>query len=487
MNSISLYTTDQTRELDRTAIQEFGIPGLVLMERAGRAAFNHIMQRYSGRDPVVVLCGAGNNGGDGYVVARLLHEVGFTVRVITASEPKTDDARAVWQNYKNAGGRIENVERSAISDAELIVDGLLGSGLSSAPTGMYAELIHAANQCAAPVVALDLPSGLSGDTGEAFDPCIRADTTVTFIGRKVGQMTADGPDHCGELIFDDLALEREIYGRVEPAATISARPAITARPRNSHKGLFGHVVVTGGEPGMLGAVVLAGRAALRTGAGLVSVLSVAEHLDQPVLSQPELMGRKCDALSGGEQAFAGADAIVFGPGIANSRWSQELFRGLPQQDCAQVVDAGGLRLLATAPDHRPNRVLTPHPGEAAALLNVKTSVIQVDRIAAAREIQDRFGGICVLKGVGTVIAGEHQVEICDRGNPGMASAGMGDVLSGVIGALLASGQSPWDAARQGVWWHAAAGDLGRSDLGERALLASDVIERLATVMSESIS
>ena len=484
MTTIALYTTSQTRQIDRVAIEEFGIAGLALMERAGRAAFDWITQEYGFAASVLVLCGNGNNGGDGYVVARLLREIGIQVQVIATGEPDTADAATVYRHYLDAGGAFRKVSSEDLPAADLIIDGLLGSGLSRAPAGPYAELVNKANNAGCPVVALDLPSGLSGDTGSAFEPCIRADMTVTFIGRKLGQYTADGPDVCGDLHFEGLGLDREILRRVTPEARVTQSPSLPRRARNSHKGRFGHVVVGGGELGMLGAIILAGRAALRSGTGLVTLLGHQAHLDTPALVQPELMSRAFhpDRDDASVDLLSQASAIVFGPGTGTTDWSRKLHRAVMGQGSAQVWDAGALRILAEYPDSRENRVLTPHPGEAAVLLGCQTREIQRDRPGAAREIQRIYGGVCVLKGSGTLIASADRLEVSDRGNPGMASAGMGDVLSGIIGALLGQGMAAWDAARHGVYWHGAAGDAACDEMGEVSMLATDVIDQLPGVM-----
>ncbi len=486
MSAVSLYTAAQVRELDRVAIDEYGTPGLELMERAGRCTFDQVVRRYHGQVPVVVLCGSGNNGGDGYVVARLLHEIGMEVHVLATADPGTPDTRAVCRRYLDSGGRPASRDTGILGRAALVIDAMLGTGLSRAPEGICAEFIRAAGSCRCPVVAVDLPSGLSGDTGRAFDPSMRADLTVTFIGHKLGQFTADGPDHCGELVFDSLGLGRAVYDAVPPAAVLTHSPELPPRPRNSHKGLFGHLVIAGGEPGMLGAAILAGSAGLRSGAGLVTVLSVESNLDRASLVQAELMTRAYQPGGGPEEPFAGADAVVFGPGTSGGEWSTDLYGILTEVEVPVLLDAGGLHLLAAMPDRRDNRVLTPHPGEAAVLLGCGSGEVQADRLAAATEIQRCYGGVCVLKGVGTVIRGAG-TEICDRGNPGMASAGTGDVLSGIIGALLAQGLPPWDAARQGVWLHGAAGDSASGELGERSLTATDVINCLPSVLSGSRS
>ena len=484
----ALYRTDQTRELDRLAIEEFGTPGLTLMERAGRRAFDQIMRRFARADRVVVMCGPGNNGGDGYVVARLMRQIGVEAAVVRTSEPKTQDAIAVCDAYLKAGGRIEEDALEMIARADLIVDALLGAGLTRAPSSPFAEMIEAANQNPCPRVAIDLPSGLSGDTGQAFEPTINAACTVTFIGNKIGMYTADGETVCGERIYENLDVEPEVYQRVAPAAEILAAPTFAARKSNSHKGNYGDLVIAGGDYGMLGAVLLAGQAALRTGAGLVTIASRENHLDQPALSQPELMSDVYEQSGHCEALFGRADAIVIGPGTRENAWGQDIFTATTQTDCARIIDAGGLRMLATTKtDKCDNQVLTPHPGEAAALLQCSTADIQQDRVTAATAICERYGGVCVLKGAGTVIVGEGLVRVCDRGNPGMASAGMGDVLSGVIGALLAQGMTPMEAACAGVWLHAESADKATKLTSQPALLASDVIDGLGGAILERFS
>lgn len=455
------------------------------MERAGRRAFDQIMQRYPGADRVVVMCGPGNNGGDGYVVARLMHQIGIQVMVVRTEAPKTADAGTVSQAYLDAGGSIEDNALEAIACADLVVDGLLGAGLTRAPSPPFADLIDAANKNSCDCVAIDLPSGLSGDTGQAFNPTINASCTITFIGKKLGMYTADGKTACGERIFESLDIDPEVYRQVEPAANLLDAPKFTARKSNSHKGDYGSVAIAGGDHGMLGAVLLAGKAALRTGAGLVTIASRENHLDQPALSQPELMSQVYEQSGQCDELFSQADAMVIGPGTRENEWGQDLFNATCQHDAARVIDAGGLRLLATSnPKKYAHQILTPHPGEAAALLGSTTAEIQHDRVAAAKAICLRYGGVCVLKGAGTVIAVNDQVRICDRGNPGMASAGMGDVLSGIIGALLAQGMTPEEAACSGVWLHAASADRAAEGLGQPALLASDVIDGLSDVILE---
>lgn len=481
----ALYLTGQTRELDRLAIEEFGTPGLVLMERAGRSAFGKILQRFPGAERVVVMCGPGNNGGDGYVVARLMHQIGVQAVIVRTSEPKTEDAKAVCEAYLEAGGTIEKDAIAFISCADLIVDALLGAGLTRAPAEPFSDLINAANENHCACVAIDLPSGLSGDTGHAFDPTIQADCTVTFIGKKLGMYTADGEACCGDRIYESLDIDPEVYRRVEPAAHILVAPSMAPRPANSHKGDYGNLVIAGGDYGMLGAVLLAGKAALRSGAGLVTIASHEHHLDQPALNQPELMSDVYEQPGHCEELFQAADAIVIGPGTKENDWGKNLFDTTCQYQLGRVIDAGGLRLLANSRAKKFDRqILTPHPGEAAALLNTNSTDIQRDRVAAALNISKQYGGICVLKGAGTVIAGKGLVRICDRGNPGMASAGMGDVLSGIAGTLLAQGMTPMEAACAAVWLHSESADRATLALSQPSLLATDVINSLSNVILE---
>ncbi len=479
--STALYTNAQSRELDRIATEKLGIPGLSLMKRAGKVIFDYVMEKYPGLSPVVVLCGAGNNGGDGYVVAKLLHEASIAVQVLTSDEPATADAKQAYREYVSAGGYVTDCSADVPQGAALLIDAMFGAGLSRPLEKQYAALVEVVNQGSYPVVAVDLPSGLSGDTGSAFDPCIHADLTITFIGRKLGQYTGDGPDHCGQLVFDNLGLDASIYETVSPVAHLTNGMSVTPRIRNSHKGQYGHLMIAGGEPDMLGSILLAGRAGLRGGAGLVTLISQSSHLGQVPFFQPELMTRTSHSGMLSTDPFTGADAVVFGPGVKDSDWSHDLFRKLTTDKFPVVLDAGALHLLAATPDYHENRVLTPHPGEAAALLGCSSQKVQSDRPAATAAIQQIYGGVCVLKGAGTIIHSNQETEICPRGNPGMASAGMGDVLSGIIGALLAQGLSPWNAAREGVWWHAIAGDCARDALGERSLLATDVIEHLPLI------
>lgn len=491
MLPIEIYQAHQTREMDRFVIEQCGVPGVELMRRAGRAAFARIMERHGGAGRMAVVCGPGNNGGDGYVVAELARRIGVDVTVLALAAAAAADAKTAADDYQNAGGAIVAVDNAneenfaALDAADLIIDALFGTGLARAPQGIASDAIRRINRAPCPVVALDMPSGLQSDTGFAFAPCVAADATVTFIGVKLGLLTGQGRAVAGEILFEDLNIPVEARDAVAPAARVIARPALRPRARDAHKGDAGRVLVVGGGRGMLGAALLAGEAALRCGGGLVTVAGPESNLDLPALACAELMSADAARMSAAD--IAAADAIALGPGLGQSEWGGQIFRRFIDADAPMVVDADGLNHLAAADKsrRRQNWILTPHPGEAARLLQSTVAEIAADRPAAARAIADKFGGVCVLKGAGTLVAAaesEAPLFVCAHGNPGMATAGMGDVLSGIAGALLVDGMPALDAAQAAVWLHSAAADAAVIDTGQRGLLARDVIAALPKLL-----
>lgn len=498
MLPVEIYQAHQTRAIDRIVIERHGVAGIELMRRAGRAAFARVMERYAGASCITVVCGPGNNGGDGYVLARLARRIGIEVTVLAAAAPGSADAITAADDYQRAGGGITVIDNdsdfAALDSADLIIDALFGTGLTRAPQGVTAALIRRINRAPAPVVALDMPSGLHSDTGFAFAPCVAAEATVTFIGVKLGLTTGHGRAVAGEILFEGLNIPTDARDAVTPAARVIAPPMLPSRARDAHKGDAGRVLVVGGGRGMLGAALLAGEAALRGGGGLVTVAGPKERIDWPALACAELMS--ADAAGMTTADIARADAVVLGPGLGMSDWGAQVFARFIQVDAPMVVDADGLNHLARAGDvvRRSDWILTPHTGEAARLLRCQPADIAVDRPAAARAIADKFGGICVLKGAGTLVAAaadagaesgaESPLLVCDRGNPGMASAGMGDVLSGITGALLAQGLPALEAAPAAVWLHSAAADVAAADTGQRGLLARDVIARLPKLLRD---
>jgi NAD(P)H-hydrate epimerase len=479
-----LYTAAQVRELDRRAIEHGGIPGYELMTRAGHATLNALRLRWPEARSLAVCCGPGNNGGDGYVLARIARAQGWRVHAIAIAIPAElqGDARRACEEFVAAGGSCEPWQPQLLAAVDVVVDAVLGTGLSRNVTGLAATCIEAINAAGRPVVAVDLPSGLHADTGHVLGCAVRADLTVTFIGRKVGCHVGAGPDHAGTIVFDGLGVatvdfEQEPVLRLLDESVVAA--ALPRRARTAHKGRHGHVLVIGGAAGMGGAVRLAGEAALRAGAGLVTVATDARSL-QALAARPELMSH---VLAGADDLGAlieRATVIAVGPGLGQSPWAQDLLGVALAAQKPMVVDADALNLLALAPARRrAHWVLTPHPGEAARLLGTTVAEVQADRRAAARELQNRYGGAVVLKGAGSIVQDEHGPGwLCDRGNPGMAAAGMGDVLTGVIAGIAAQGSDLALAARAGVFVHADAGDHAATGAGERGLLASDVIEHL---------
>jgi NAD(P)H-hydrate epimerase len=480
-----LWTAAQVRELDRRAIEGRGIAARELMERAGSAALDALLQRWPAARDVTVLCGGGNNGGDGYVLARRAMQRGLAARVVAFKAPEAlrGDAAAACADFQRAGGVIETWagDEPLPGDGPL-VDGLLGTGLDRAPEGPYAQAVAAINASGRPVLALDLPTGLHADTGRVLGAAVRATVTVCFIGLKLGLFTGRGRGFAGELLYAGLGVPADLAAGLEPAARRLDPACLPAwlgpRPRDAHKGHFGHVLVIGGDHGMGGAALLAGRAALRSGAGLVSVATRPAHAATMFAAQPELMCRGVEQPRELELLLERATVLVAGPGLGRSPWALGLLEAALESGLPCVLDADALNLLSEHPRRVAHGILTPHPGEAARLLDATAQDIEADRPAALRALQSRWGGVVVLKGAGTLVAGGGPVPwLCDAGNPGMASGGMGDVLSGIIGGLAAQLHDLERAACAGVLVHALAADDAAAG-GERGLAASDLLQHI---------
>jgi hydroxyethylthiazole kinase-like uncharacterized protein yjeF len=486
-NTLPLYTAEQVRELDRTAIEEAGIPGYTLMSRAGAVAWDTLRETWPEARRIVVLCGTGNNGGDGYVLARLALQAHSRVMVLQAGEAARigGDALTAHDAYLAAGGEIQAIDLARLSDAEVIVDALFGTGLDRALEGEWLATVEAVNRAGVPVLSIDIPSGLHADSGAVLGVAVKANRTVTFIGRKQGLYTGQAAEYTGEITFSDLGAPTSLYERVTPSAHLLTAPPLgvlaAPRPRTAHKGANGHVLAIGGDHGMNGALRLAGEAALRTGAGLVSLATRTEHAAAISAACPELMSHGVESRRDLSRLLARATVVAIG--LGRSRWAQGLFAAVLESSLPLVVDADALNLLSREPLRRDGWVLTPHPGEAGRLLNQKTAGVQENRYAAVRALAETYGGVAVLKGAGTLVAhGGEPVAVCAAGNPGMATGGMGDVLSGVIAGLIAQGLEPPRAALAGVCLHARAGDRAAAH-GERGMLARDVIDELRAVMT----
>ncbi len=482
---IALYSTAQVRALDAHAIQELGIPGYTLMKRAGEAALRYLRTRWPMAHRVVIVCGGGNNGGDGYVLGRFAQAAGLTVTLMTAVAPEElkDDARLAWEDYRGSGGEVHGFSPALLGGGDVIVDALLGTGLRGKVRADLCEVIEAINSAGRPIFAIDVPSGLDSDTGVPLGHAVQADCTVTFVGLKTGLFIGDGPEFAGTVFFDDL--------EITPPATAAFKPglerivdaeiqrALPRRPRAAHKGNFGRVLIVGSGSGMPGATRLSGEACLRVGAGVVTVAVAPENVAAISSGRPELI---CLALTGASvlvEAIEKADIIAIGPGLGRTQWAHEALQAVLAADKPLVVDADALNLIAEAGvPPRDNWILTPHPGEAGRLLDMSTEKIQADRLASLDRLVARYGGTVVLKGAGTLVGTKGRTPaLCERGNPGMASAGTGDVLTGAVAGILAQCRDTWLAARVGVLVHAMAGDAA-ARTGERGLIASDIAREL---------
>ena len=480
-----LYRAEQVRELDRLAIEVHGIPGYELMNRAGAAAFRCLRERWPKARRITVCCGGGNNGGDGYVIARLAREAGLEVQLLAMKDPQDlrGDAARAAQDWQACCGRVD--EADAAIEGEVVVDALLGTGLDRAPADDWAELIERMNRSGCPILAVDIPSGLRADTGMPLGTTVRAELTVTFIGNKRGLYTGQAGRWCGERCFVDLETPAEIHAALAADATLldaaELSELLPPRPADTHKGDLGHVLVVGGDTGMAGAPVLAGMAALRAGSGLVSLATRAGHAALAVTRRPELMAHGAETLDELDVLIERAEVIALGPGLGQGEWSQALYRHSLASGLPLVVDADALNLLGASGGRAERWVLTPHPGEAARLLEASVAEVQADRFAAARELARRYQAVIVLKGHGSLIGdAQGRVDVCPYGSPAMASAGMGDALTGIIASLIGQGLDVFDAARCGVMVHALAGDAAAS--GRRQILATDLIEHLADVL-----
>jgi NAD(P)H-hydrate epimerase len=485
MLPINLYRNQQVREFDKLTIQEHGIAGFSLMSRAGSAVFQQLQQHCPNAQTVAVLCGAGNNAGDGYVVASLLRNAGFKVCVHTLSDPEqlTNDALTAYQFYAALQGAITPWQKQTIT-ADVIVDALFGSGLTRPVTGLYATAIDAINQSSSFVLAIDLPSGINADTGNVMGCAVHADVTVTFIALKQGLLTGQAADYCGKLVYESLDLPVAIIATQSPSAQRVIQQTLAPRLRCSHKGNYGHVLIVGGEQGYSGAARLAGTAALRVGAGLVSIATRNAHATLLNINRPELMCHGVETAEQLEPLLAKATVIAIGTGLGQSDWSRELLSAVLKTDKPLIIDADALNLLAQSPTENCNWILTPHPAEAARLLNCTTAEIQQDRFAAASSLQKKYQGVVVLKGSGTLIASRNTIAVSNTGNAGMASGGMGDILTGIVAALVAQGLTLEQAAQQGVYLHGYAADGAAQKDGERGLLASDLMPYLRLGINE---
>ncbi|NOQ13329.1 MAG: NAD(P)H-hydrate epimerase, partial [Methyloprofundus sp.] len=389
----TLYSAQQARDIDRIAQELPSITGFQLMTKAAEAGFKAIQKHYPDAKKLALLCGAGNNAGDAYLIAAIALKAGYSVQLVSlvAEGKLTADAALAKQAFVNAGGVILKDYQLIDNSADIVVDGIFGTGLDRTVSGTFATAIAHINQLSVPVFAIDIPSGLHADTGNVMGCAINATMTITFIVLKKGLFTGLAADYCGLLLFSDLAVPQSIIQSVSSQESLLSLPLLAKRKASAHKGSFGHVLVVGGDYGYAGAVHLAAAAALNTGAGLVSVATRREHALQVHLFRPELMGHALEQLSDISSLCDKASVLVFGPGLAQQQWAKSIWPTLVALDLPRVIDADALNLLAKEPSYSENWILTPHPGEAARLLQCSTAEILQDRFKAVRAIQQQYG------------------------------------------------------------------------------------------------
>ena len=474
-----LYTVSDIRHIEQEVFRR--TPPFTVMRMAGEAMAAEVLRRSPPPSTTLVLVGEGNNGGDGYIAARALHEAGQRVRLIAAAPPKTPDAqkaRTLWEEC----GKTENPESGELPAADGIIDALFGIGLSRPPTGVYRQLIEQANAAATPVWAIDCPSGVCADSGEIFEIAIQAEATLSFFAAKIGLFTGEALNHVGEVIIEPLLpFNLPAAGRV-----ITARPPVPPSRRHrktAHKGDFGTITAIGGDTGMLGALVLATRAAVAMGAGKVKA--------HPLAAPPAVDWRHPEIIwDDSLENLIDSTAIIAGMGMGQSERAQsrlQILLGVPRP---LLLDADALNLIAAHPtlrqqltERQPPTVITPHPGEAARLLKTTATAVNADRRQAARTLSETLSVVAVLKGAGTVIhSPSAEYALCAAGNAALARAGSGDILAGIIGTLLAQMSSAYEAAQAGVWCHAAAAESLAQETGYAGLDINRLARRAARLM-----
>lgn len=487
VHSENLYAVDQIRRLEEYVIDGQLLTAAELMERAAASALEVLTSQWVDAQSLAIFCGKGNNGGDGLTLARLAFQQGYKVKIYSLYQADELHDLPAQQAKAALELGIEWIDLASVEAeemaADVIVDALLGIGLTGPVADNYRAAIDLINQSSLPVLALDLPSGLDANSGRVYGVAVHADITVTFIGYKQGMFTHKALNDCGKVVLSNLNLPDDAFAQIAPTARLltwkQIRQLLPRRERDCHKGECGHVLVVGGDYGMGGAVRMAAEAAYRVGAGLVSVATRPEHAAVVSTGRPEIMSHQVNGAEDLLPLLEKCSVVVIGPGLGQSEWAVALFEAALQASKPMVVDADALNLLAAKHRRHDNWIITPHPGEAARLLNAVTEEIQDDRFSAVTELQQCYGGVVVLKGAGSIIKSADPIpRVCRAGNPGMATGGMGDILSGVLGGLLAQGLDIFAAAEVGVFVHAVAADRAAEELGERGLLASDLFPHL---------
>lgn len=493
MTHRTAYCTAAVRALEGALMASEGIDSNALMERAGTAAYARARRAFPGARRWIVLAGAGNNAGDGFVVARLAKQEGLDAKVMLLSpdNPLRGDAATQFEAARQSAVASGPLAHAELEGCDLIVDAMLGIGLDRPLEGLYLQAAQAVNEVDVPVMAVDIPTGIHADTGAAMAAAVRSALTVTFVAEKCGLFLGDAPDYAGWRVLEPLGriapdrvaeiesgFAKEPMLRVFTAETLHAM--LPPRRRADHKGRFGHVLVIAGGPGMGGAARLAGEGALRAGAGLVSVATHPEHSAALLSGRPELMVRGVRNAEDLTPLLERATVLALGCGLGQEAWARELFAAAMGSDLPGVVDADGLGLAAEGRAGAVPWILTPHPGEAGRLLERSSARVQADRLDAVTALRRRYGGVALLKGAHTLVSGSGKPPwVIDAGNPGMATAGMGDVLSGLLAGLWAQfpEAEPEDLAAMAAFVHARAGDRA-AEGGQRGMIAGDLLDAL---------
>ncbi|MDD3581237.1 MAG: NAD(P)H-hydrate dehydratase [Desulfobacca sp.] len=511
---MKLLTADQMRQLDRQAIEAIGIPSIVLMENAGRTTYQILRREFPDLTGLVtVIAGRGNNGGDGFVVARYLAHEGLAVQVLALGEKTRirGDALTNLQILEQIGVDVTEVTTETeltshldtLYGSDLIVDAIFGTGLNAEVGGLYRQVIEMLNNLPVPVLAVDFPSGLCADSGQALGAAVVAEVTVTYGWPKLGQILPPGRDHVGRLWQVDISIPPNLAETmpIELAEAQAMRILLPPRPFASHKGTYGHLLVLAGSEGKTGAATLTALAGLRVGAGLVTAgvpaslndileIKLTEAMTLPLPEAPGTRALGTAALAPLAAFWTGKSAIALGPGLGTHPETGQLVREIVRRaSMPLVIDADGLNALAedlTCLEQAAGPIiLTPHPGEMSRLVDKSTREIQAERLEQAQALAQRYKVIVVLKGAQTVVADpEGRVSINPTGNPALASGGTGDVLTGMIGGFLAQGLEPFDAARLGVYLHGLAADQRADWQGDCGLLAGELLEELPEVIKE---
>ena len=507
----ALYSSQQIKKIEKAFSESIGKSTYLLMERAGKVIFNNLLSRWPKARKILIVTGKGNNAGDGFIVARLAAKKKIEVTLWSLAKDSliTGDAKIALEKLPQNIHRIktDNTHNNFCEDIlteqsepfDLIIDAILGTGVKGPVRQPFLSAVKAINQNQASVLSIDIPSGVEADTGAVHNHAIKSDLTITFVGIKKGLLTGDAANYIGQLILDKLDIPENFYPSKSqniPSLTWkSIRKILQPRPEVCHKGCFGHVLLIGGNKGYAGAAVLSTKASARSGAGLTSALVDIDSVIPILNHTPEVMANavkfeQIDTLFNNKKLTN--KTIVFGPGLGTDKWSKKWFENLQSNkelaNQFQVWDADALNLLSQQPNLCHNRILTPHPGEASRLLNTDIKTINNNRFKAASQIAKIYGGICVLKGVGTIISDEQGNQVvCPVGNPGMATGGMGDILAGLIGGLLAQGYSMIDSAILGVCIHGEAADLAAGSKEQyRGMLATDLIEHFQSLLNPDI-